>query len=83
MKIQSETSLKDFEFWSGAKDTVKYLTVEELDTIEAILEEQYPEGMNETELNDFFWFEDDTIAEWLGYDSFEDIMNREEDINNE
>ncbi len=79
MKIYSDTSLSSFEFWSGAKDRVKYLTEDELDTIENILEEQYPDGMGETELNDFFWFEDDTIAEWLGYGSFEEIMNRDEE----
>ena len=76
MKIYSETSLQDFEFWSGAKDTVKYLTSEELDTIESILEDCYPDGCDETTINDIFWFEDDTIAEWLGYSNFEEIMER-------
>lgn len=79
MTITSEKSLRDFEFWSGAKETVKYLTMDELDTIEAILEDLFPDGMNETELNDLFWFDDDTIAEWLGYSSFEEIMERGED----
>ena len=79
MKIYSEKSLKDFDFWSGAKDTVKYLTEYEINQIETILEDCFPDGMNETEINDFFWFEDDTIAEWLGYSSFDDIMNREND----
>lgn len=79
MKITSEKSLRDFEFWSGAKETVKYLTDEELDTIEEILEDCYPDGMDETTVNDFFWFEDETIAEWLGYTSFEEIMERGED----
>lgn len=79
MKITSEKSLRDFEFWSGAKETVKYLTDEELDTIEEILEDCYPDGMDETTINDFFWFEDETIAEWLGYANFEEIMERGED----
>lgn len=79
MTIRIEQNLRSFEFWSGAKDTVKYLTVEELDTIEAMLEELYPEGMDETEINDLFWFEDDTIAEWLGYSDFEEIMSRDEE----
>ena len=74
----SDTTLKNFDFWSGAKDTVKYLTESELDTIESYLEELYPEGMTDTELNDFMWFEDDTIAEWLGYNDFDEIMNRSE-----
>lgn len=77
MKIYKEENLTNFEFWSGAKDTVKYLTDEEIETIENILEDSYPDGMDETEINDFFWFEDETIAEWLGYNSFEEIMNRE------
>ncbi len=78
MKVYKEQSLSGFEFWSGARDTVKYLTEDELDAIEEMLEELYPDGMDETELNDLFWFEDDLIAEWLGYEDFEAIMEREE-----
>lgn len=77
MKIYAEKSLRNFNFWSGACDTVKYLTLEELDNIEDILEELYPDGIDETTINDLFWFEDDTIAEWLGYNSFDEIMERE------
>jgi hypothetical protein len=79
MKIYSEKSLRNFDFWSGAKDTVKYLTTEELEQIETILEDSYPDGMSDTELNDFFWFEDDTIAEWLGYEDFEELMHRDDE----
>lgn len=78
MKITTEKSLRSFEFWSGALDRVKYLTDEELDTIEEILEELNPDGLSETEINDTFWFGDDEIAYWLGYDSFEEIMERGE-----
>ena len=76
MKVYKEVNAYNFDFWSGAKDTVKYLTDEEVNMIFEMLEELYPEGMDETEVNDFFWFEDDTIAEWLGYRSFEEIMDR-------
>ena len=75
MKITKEESLSNFDFWSGAKDRVKYLTDDELDTIERILEELNPEGMSETEINDLFWFEKDIIAKWLDYDSFEEIVS--------
>lgn len=74
-----EDSLRNFDFWSGAKDTVKYLTDDELDTIENILEDSYPEGMSDTQINDFFWFEDDTITEWLGYSDFEELMHRDDE----
>lgn len=78
MKITTEKSLKNFEFWSGALDRVKYLTDEELETIEVILEELNPDGLSDTEINDTFWFGEDEIAYWLGYDNFEEIMERGE-----
>lgn len=74
MKIYTEQSLSNFEFWSGAKDTVKYLNDNDFDTIEAILDEVYPDGMDETTINDLFWFDEDTIAEWLGYSDFEELV---------
>lgn len=75
MKITSEISLRNFEFWSGAKDTVKYLTLEELDTIEFILEDIYLESeITDTTINDIFWFEDDWIAEMLGYENWESLL---------
>lgn len=71
MKIYSEKSLRNFEFWSGAVETAHTLTMEQLDEVEAILEDSYPDGMDETEINDLFWFEEDTIAEWLGFEDWE------------
>lgn len=65
MKIYSEISLRNFEFWSGAADFANSLTCEQLDQVEVILEDTYPEGMSDTEINDIFWFEQDTIREWL------------------
>ena len=79
MKIYTETSLTDFDFWSGARDTVKYLTYDELEQIETILEDIYPDGMSDTQINDIFWFEDDWIAEMLGYEDFEAIMHRDDE----
>ena len=78
MKVYKEVSGYEFEFWSGAKDRANYLTYDEIEKVFSILEEIYPEGMSEMEVNDFFWFEEDTIAEWLGYNSFEEIENRED-----
>lgn len=79
MKIYNETSLSNFEFWSGAKDRVKYLTDSDFDIIENAFKELYPDGMSDTEINDIFWFEEDLIAEMLGYDDFEELMNDRED----
>ena len=76
MKIISEDKrLRDFDFWSGAKDTVELITSDELDIIEDMLEDAYPDGMTETQLNDLFWFDTDIIAEWLGYEDWETLYN--------
>lgn len=77
MQIIKEQLLRNFGFWAGAKDTVKYLTYDELDEIEQYIEELFDgEPIEETAINDLFWFDDDMIAEWLGYDSFDEIMER-------
>ena len=72
MKIYSEKSLRNFEFWSGAKENANELTGAQLDEVETILEDLYPEGMEETQINDLFWFEFDTVKEWLGITDEED-----------
>ena len=74
MKILSETNLRDFEFLAGAIDRVKYISREQLDTIEERLNDIYPDGIDDATLNDLFWFDEDAIAELLGYDSFDDLM---------
>ena len=76
MKVYSEKEFENFEFWGGAKDRAEMLTDDEGNMIFDNLEECYPEGLSETEINDFFWFEDDFIATILGYQSFEEIYNR-------
>jgi hypothetical protein len=65
--------------WSGALDRVKCLSDDELNTIIGILAEEYPDGIDETELNDFFWFEDDTYAGWLGWDDTEAFWEDHQD----
>ena len=72
MKIYKEESLRNFEFWSGAKENAKEFTDKHLDQIETILEDMYPDGMDETEINDLFWFEPETIREWLGIEEEEE-----------
>lgn len=75
MLIHSETSLRDFQFWSGGADTANCLTYEQLDIIEDILSDIYVDGISEQQLNDIFWFYEDIIAEWLGFNDFEELRN--------
>ena len=67
MKITSEMSLKNFKAWSGAKDTLnKLIELDKCDELEFILDDLYPNGLTETELNDILWFDDEWIYETLG-----------------
>ena len=76
MKITSEISLRNFEGWSGAVYTLNTLTDEQKDVLEAILEELYQDGVDETSLNDILWFENDEIAKWLGFEDWEDLERK-------
>lgn len=60
--------------WSGAKDTLADLDDDQLNTIIQILADEYPDGIDETELNDFLWFERETIADWLGFDNYDALI---------
>ena len=67
MKITSEMSLKNFKAWSGAKDTLnKLIELDKCDDLEFILDDLYPDGLSDTQLNDILWFEDEWIYETLG-----------------
>ena len=76
MTIISETSLKDFKFWACAVDTANRIWEEKgeegWNQLEAILENEYPDGIDETELNDLLWFDAETVYEWLGIGDSED-----------
>lgn len=73
MRIYTETSLKDITYWGGAGETYMELTDDELDYIDDYLTDSYPEGMSDTEVNDFMWFESDLIAELLGYEDWDEL----------
>ena len=80
MTITYELDLNRFEAWSGAKETLERIQREGKCTeLENILEELYPDGMTETELNDLLWFEPETVYEWLGIRSEEQIKKEIED----
>lgn len=74
MKVYTEVIQKnDFAFWAGAAHTVYNLTEAQFETVLYTLEESHKDGISDVELNDFFWFDTDIIAEWLGFDSWEDL----------
>ena len=81
MKYYVETSLENFEAWSGGRDTLEVLIDKGLcDTVENILNDIYAdEAPTDTEINDTLWFSRDEIAEWCGFSSWEALENGEEE----
>ena len=83
MKIVSEISIADFDAWSGARNTLDRIIEEDkCDTLEAILEDLYPDGMTDTQLNDLLWFESETVFEWCGITDEDEEDEDEEDEDN-
>ena len=67
MKVVSEVSLWNFEGWSGAEETIKIIIENDrVEEFEQLIEELFPEGIDETHLNDLLRFEDGWIFEMLG-----------------
>lgn len=83
MKTYNEnTTLVNFDAWSGAVDTKNRIIKHgQADAFDCLMEELYPEGLSETQLNDILWFEEDWIFENLGIsdeDEEEDEETNEE-----
>ena len=86
MYYKTEFNLWDFPAWSGGHDTLETLKEKNLvDEVQAAIEEIYccEEAPTDTEINDFLWFERDTIAEWLGFSDWEALEYGEEEEENE
>lgn len=67
MKITKEISFSQFEPWSGAVGTYNLIIkTNKEDELETILEDLYPDGISDTQLNDLLWFDSDWILESLG-----------------
>ena len=68
--INDNLSLRNFDAWAGAKDTKQLiLDNNKEDEFEFLMEDLYPDGMTDTQLNDILWFEEDWICEMLNIDN--------------
>ena len=84
MTITYELDLNSFQAWSGAKDTLERIQREgKCAELENVLEELYPDGMTETELNDLLWFDSESVYEWLGIRSESQIEKEIEEAEEE
>ena len=67
MLIVEERGLLEFEAWSGAVETKERIIEAGLEEeFEDLINECYPEGIDETHLNDLLWFDSEWVYEALG-----------------
>ena len=67
--INENNSILNFDAWSGAKSTKEDIIQAGLvDEFDALIEELYPDGISETQLNDILWHDSDWVYETLGID---------------
>lgn len=67
MKLYNETKLVDFQAWSGAVDTKNtIIDHDKMEDFESLIDEIYPDGLSETQLNDLLWFDSEWVFESLG-----------------
>lgn len=75
IQIVRDLTVEDYrnEAWGGADYVLGYLTDDEVEQIFAMLTDSDTEPMDLTQLNDFFRFDENTIADWLGYSSWGEL----------
>lgn len=68
MKYYKEEHIENFEAWIGGRDTLETIrTYGKLDNLEDYLQAVFMDTIpSEIDINDFLWFERDTILNDLG-----------------
>ena len=75
MKVIEEIGLRQFNAWGEGKKTLSALTSEQQEKVQDYIEEQYPEGIEDGDLNDFLWLDRNFIAhDILGFDDWKDLL---------
>ena len=81
MKVFKEMQPSDHKAWSGAVDTLNRIKELNLEAnFDSLIEELYPDGIDETHLNDILWFDSEWIFESLGISEEEEEEEEEEEI---
>ena len=72
IKVMKEINIEDFEAWSGGKDTLDRIIEEGKEKeFEDYISDLYPDGIDETQLNDILWFDSDQVFQDLGINEYD------------
>lgn len=67
MKVFADFDIENFDAWSGAKDTKETIINEgKAQDFNTLMEDLYPDGADETTINDILWHEASWVYEILG-----------------
>lgn len=69
----------ELELSSGAEDTLSYLSEDEKETVFSLMEETFNGEADETDIDDFLDYDNDTIAEWIGFPDFDTLCEARKD----
>lgn len=80
MKIVMEIGIEEFKAWSGAIDTKNTIIEQDkCEEFDSLIDELYPDGLSDTQLNDILWFEADWIFDNLGISEDEEDEDEDEE----
>ena len=80
MKVYKDMSIMDFDAWSGAVDTKKKIVeAGKEEAFDELIEEIFPDGIDETKLNDILWFESEWVYDAVGLDEDGNVPNDDSD----
>ena len=80
MKVYKDMSITDFDAWCGAVSTKdKIVEAGKEKAFDELIEDVFPDGIDETKLNDILWFESEWVYEAVGLDEDGDVPNDDSD----
>lgn len=82
MNIYADIELRDFDAWAEATHTLDVLIEKgDCEVVEQLIQDFFEcDYLTASEVNDILRFDQDTIASWLGYESWDEY---EKDNDNE
>ena len=73
MKIIREISISNFEAWCGAEDMINVIIEhDKVEDFDYAIEELYPDGITEVELNDILRFDTEFVYSIIGIEEEEE-----------